>query len=77
MDQKAVTALEGDIEGAILGVIMKGVKGRRIPLLPSHRTIHLMAKAAVVVYETAVEVSEAESGERSDRIASAKSPEPD
>ena len=77
MDQKAVTALEGDIEGAILGVIMKGVKGRRILLLPSHRTIHLMAKAAVVVYETAVEVSEAESGERSDRSDSAKSPEPD
>jgi hypothetical protein len=42
-------------------VIMKAVKGRRVPVLPSHRTIHLMAKAAVVVYETAVEVSDAES----------------
>ncbi len=60
MDQKVVSALEEDIEGAILGLITKGVKGRRIPLLPSHQTIHLMAKAAVVVYETAVEVSEAE-----------------
>ncbi len=61
MDQKAVSALEEDLEGAILSVIMKAVKGRRIPLLPSHRTIHLMSKAAVVVYETAVDVSEAES----------------
>jgi hypothetical protein len=60
MDQKAVSALEEDLERAMLSVIMKAVKGRRIPLLPSQRTIHLMAKAAVVVYETAVEVSEAE-----------------
>ena len=61
MDQKAVSALEEDLESAILSVIMRGVKARRVPVLPSHRTIHLMAKAAVVVYETAVEVSEAES----------------
>jgi tRNA(Leu) C34 or U34 (ribose-2'-O)-methylase TrmL len=60
MDQKAVSGLEEDLESSILNVIMKAVKGRRIPMLPSHRTIHLMAKAAVVVYETAVEVSEAE-----------------
>lgn len=60
MDQKTVSALEEDLEGAILSVIMKAVKGRRLPVLPSHRTVHLMAKAAVVVYETAVEVSEAE-----------------
>jgi hypothetical protein len=61
MDQKAVSALEEDLEGVILSVIMRAVKGRRVPVLPSHRTIHLMAKAAVVVYETAVEVSDAES----------------
>lgn len=61
MDQKAVRALEEDLESAILNVMMRGVKARRVPMLPSHRTIHLMAKAAVVVYETAVEVSEAES----------------
>jgi hypothetical protein len=61
MDQKAVSALEEDLEGAILNVIMKAVKGRRVPLLPSHQTVHLMAKAAVVVYETAVDVSESES----------------
>jgi hypothetical protein len=61
MDQKAVSALEEDLQGAILSVIMKAVKARRIPVLSSHRTIHLMAKAAAAVYETAVEVSEAES----------------
>jgi hypothetical protein len=60
MEQKAVSALEEDLESAIVSVIMRAVKGRRIPVLPSQRTIHLMAKAAVVVYETAVEVSEAE-----------------
>jgi hypothetical protein len=60
MDQKAVGALEEDLERAMLSVIMKAVKGRRIPLLPSQQTIHLMAKAAVAVYEAAVEVSESE-----------------
>ena len=54
-------------------VIMKAVKGRRIPLLPSHRTIHLMAKAAVVVYETAVEVSESETREGALSISSSPS----
>ena len=71
MDQKAVSALEEDLESAILSVIMKAVKGRRIPVLPSHRTIHLMAKAAVVVYETAVEVSDAESRDAPTRGGSA------
>ena len=61
MDQKFVSFLEEDLENVILTVMMKAVKGRRVPQLPSHRTIHLMAKAAVVVYETAVEVSESES----------------
>jgi hypothetical protein len=60
MDQKTVSTLEEELATAILSVAMRAVKGRRIPALPSHRTIHLMAKAAVVVYETAFEVSESE-----------------
>ena len=54
MAPKIVKKLEREIEGAIAEVIMKmGLK--RLPLLPSNQTMHLMAKAAVAVYETAVE----------------------
>ena len=54
MDQKIVKKLESEIEEAIAEVIMKmGLK--RLPLLPSRQTMHLMSKAAVAVYETAVE----------------------
>lgn len=54
MEQKIVKKLESEIEEAIAEVIMKmGLK--RLPLLPSQQTMHLMSKAAVTVYETAVE----------------------
>lgn len=54
MEQKIVKKLESEIEEAIAEVIMKmGLK--RLPLLPSRQTIHLMSKAAVAIYETAVE----------------------
>ena len=54
MDPKAVEKLEGKIEEAISEVIVKmGLK--RLPLLPSRQTMHLMAKAAVTVYQAAVE----------------------
>lgn len=54
MDQKIVKKLENELEVAIAEIIMKlGLK--RLPLLPSHQTMHLMSKAAVTVYETAVE----------------------
>lgn len=54
MDPKSVEKLEGKIEEAIAVVIVSmGLK--RLPLLPSRQTMHLMAKAAVAVYETAVE----------------------
>jgi hypothetical protein len=74
MEQKAVSALEQNLQDAILRVIMRSIKGRRIPLLPSHRTIHLMAKAAAVVYETAVEVSESEARESSLSVTSSPGP---
>jgi hypothetical protein len=54
MDQHIVGKLEDDIEKAVAEVIVRlGLK--RLPLLPSRRTIHLMAKAAVAVYEAAAE----------------------
>lgn len=53
MEQKIVKKLEREIEQAIAEVIMKmGLK--RLPLLPSQQTMHLMSKAAVTVYESAV-----------------------
>ena len=50
MDQKIVKKLEGKIEEAIAEIIVKmGLK--KLPLLPARHTMHLMAKAAVAVYE--------------------------
>jgi hypothetical protein len=54
MDPKTVDKLEGKIEQAIAEIIVKmGLK--KLLLLPSRDTMHLMAKAAVTVYEVAVE----------------------
>jgi hypothetical protein len=54
MDQKAVRKLEREFLPAIADVICcLGLK--RLPLLSSHRTMEMMAKAAVAVYEGAVE----------------------
>ena len=54
MNPKTVDTLEQKIEESIAEVIAKlGLK--KLPLLPSQRTMHLMAKAAVTVYEAAVE----------------------
>jgi MinD-like ATPase involved in chromosome partitioning or flagellar assembly len=54
MDPKTVDKLERKIEDSIADIIMKmGI--RKLPLLPSRHTMHLMAKAAVAVYEAAVE----------------------
>jgi hypothetical protein len=54
MDQKTVEQLEGKIEEAIAEIIVKlGLK--KLPILPTRHTMHLMAKASVTVYEAAVE----------------------
>ncbi|MHB1778069.1 MAG: hypothetical protein ACYCU7_19115 [Acidimicrobiales bacterium] len=53
MDQKTVEKLEEKIEEAIADIIVKmGLK--KLPLMPARHTMHLMAKAAVTVYEAAV-----------------------
>ncbi len=52
MDPKTVAELEGKIQEAIVEIIVE-MGLRRLPLLPSHHTMHLMAKAAVSVYEAA------------------------
>ena len=54
MEQRIVRKLENDIEEAVAAVISR-LGLRHLPLLPSQQTMHLMAKAAVTVYETAVE----------------------
>ena len=57
MDPRTVSKLEQKIVEAIFEVVIKmGLK--KLPLLPSHHTVHLMAKAAVAVYEAAVENSQ-------------------
>jgi hypothetical protein len=63
MDQHAVRKLEDHLERAIIDVIMQLAKGRQVPPLPSHHTVHMMAKAACAVYEAAVEIHEVEDGE--------------
>ena len=53
MDRKIVRRLEKELLKAIADVIARiGLRG--LPLLPSHRTLEMMAKAAVAVYEGAV-----------------------
>jgi hypothetical protein len=54
MDHKTVEMMEDKIEDAIAKVIVTFGLGK-LPLLPSRQTMHLMAKAAVAVYEAAVE----------------------
>jgi len=49
MESKIVEKLEEKIEEAIAAIMVKmGLK--KLPLLTSHHTMHLMAKAAVTVY---------------------------
>ena len=54
MDQKVVRKLEQEIEKSVAEVVTR-LGLRELPMLPAQPTMHLMAKAAVTVYETAVE----------------------
>jgi MinD-like ATPase involved in chromosome partitioning or flagellar assembly len=61
MEPKTVRKLEKELHKAIADVICRlGLK--KLPLLPSHRTMEMMAKAATAVYETAVEEHERRDG---------------
>lgn len=54
MDQKTVEKFESKIEDAIAQVVIS-MGPKKLPRLPARHTMHLMAKAAVTVYEAAVE----------------------
>jgi MinD-like ATPase involved in chromosome partitioning or flagellar assembly len=54
MDQKKARKLERELEKAIVEIICH-LGLRHLPLLPTQRTMKEMAKAAVAVYEQAVD----------------------
>lgn len=54
MDHKTVEKLESKIEEAIAQVFVS-IGRKKLPLVPERPTTHLMAKAAVAVYEAVVE----------------------
>jgi MinD-like ATPase involved in chromosome partitioning or flagellar assembly len=54
MDPKTVRKLEKELQKAIAEVIC-GLGRKKLPLLPSHHTMEMMAKAATAVYEGVVE----------------------
>jgi hypothetical protein len=61
MDEKTVHSLERELEDAIAQTIVRmGLK--KLPLLPARRTMHLMAKAAVAVYEAVVDEDQRQEG---------------
>lgn len=62
MDHKTVEKLEGKIEEAIAEVIVT-MGPKKLPLLPARHTMHMMAKAAVAVYEAVVDDDERKSKE--------------
>jgi hypothetical protein len=61
MNPNTVRKLEKALEKPILDVVCRlGLK--KLPLLPSHGTVQMMAKAAVAVYEAAAEEHERRGG---------------
>ncbi len=56
MDHKTVERLESELEHAIAEIFAR-LDVKKVPLDPSPRIMHLMAKAATTVYEAAVENS--------------------
>ena len=59
LDKKSVERLEDRLEEAIEAA-MQSLGGKKLPLIPSRETVHLMAKAATAVYEAAVENADPE-----------------
>lgn len=57
MDHKLVEKLEQKLAVAIAEVMLKSER-KKLPLEPNDRLLHLMAKAAVTVYEAAVVIEE-------------------
>jgi len=55
MDQRIIRKLEKELTKAIGDVVVVRLGLKYLPLLPSHRTLEMMAKAAVAVYEGAVD----------------------
>lgn len=55
MEAHLVRKLEEEISEAIAVIMLRRSKGFEAPLVPSQRTMHLMAKAAVAVYEAVAE----------------------
>ena len=54
MDQPTARKLKRELDETVAEVVARMGLGDS-PLLPSQQTMHLMAKAAVAVYESAVE----------------------
>ncbi len=54
LDQKLVRKFEDEIEESIASIVGRP-EFSKLPLVPSQQTMHLMAKAAVAVYEAAVD----------------------
>jgi hypothetical protein len=54
MNHKAVEKLENKLEDAIAEVF-KAMNKKKIPIVPDHHTLKMMAKAATAVYEAVVE----------------------
>lgn len=54
MDQKKARKLEQELVKSIVEIVCR-LGLRRLPLLPSHKTMEEMARAAVAVYESEVD----------------------
>ena len=55
MDPKTVRMLDEELEEPIADVMIHRLGLKKLPLLRSRHTIEMMVKAAVAVYEAAVE----------------------
>lgn len=58
MDKSITNKLERELAQAMAEVVIVRNKKWKYPLMPSHRTLQSMAKAAAAVYEAAVEKAE-------------------